>query len=199
MARDAFLFCPCSRRLELIRCGQIHSDWANQQAQTSFGGPHPLLLQTKKNLSFQTGFLNMVGERGLPGSASLPCGPLLKQRCLAALGSNLLRRSSSSFTTDEKKPVFSDRFLKYGRRERIRTSDPLVPNQLRYQAALLADGGACYCDPRSASTAFCAFAANRLESARLLIIPHPIHRFGVVITAVSPGWSPEPDTSCWPD
>ena len=26
-----------------------------------------------------------------------------------------------------------------GRRERIRTSDPLVPNQLRYQAALLAD------------------------------------------------------------
>ena len=30
-------------------------------------------------------------------------------------------------------------FLKSGRRERIRTSDPLVPNQLRYQAALLAD------------------------------------------------------------
>ncbi len=26
-----------------------------------------------------------------------------------------------------------------GRRERIRTSDPLVPNQLRYQAALLAE------------------------------------------------------------
>ncbi len=25
--------------------------------------------------------------------------------------------------------------------ERIRTSDPLVPNQLRYQAALLADAG----------------------------------------------------------
>jgi hypothetical protein len=29
-----------------------------------------------------------------------------------------------------------------GRRERIRTSDPLVPNQLRYQAALLAVIGA---------------------------------------------------------
>ena len=29
--------------------------------------------------------------------------------------------------------------FKFGRRERIRTSDPLVPNQLRYQAALLAD------------------------------------------------------------
>ena len=31
---------------------------------------------------------------------------------------------------------------KNGRRERIRTSDPLVPNQLRYQAALLAVGNA---------------------------------------------------------
>jgi hypothetical protein len=30
-------------------------------------------------------------------------------------------------------------FSEIGRRERIRTSDPLVPNQLRYQAALLAD------------------------------------------------------------
>ncbi len=29
-----------------------------------------------------------------------------------------------------------------GRRERIRTSDPLVPNQLRYQAALLAENEA---------------------------------------------------------
>ena len=69
-----------------------------------------------------------------------PCGPLLTQRCLAALGSNLLRRFSSSFTTDEKKPAFCKAgFLNDGRRERIRTSDPLVPNQLRYQAALLAD------------------------------------------------------------
>jgi hypothetical protein len=32
-------------------------------------------------------------------------------------------------------------FFENGRRERIRTSDPLVPNQLRYQAALLADAG----------------------------------------------------------
>ncbi len=31
------------------------------------------------------------------------------------------------------------RGFKIGRRERIRTSDPLVPNQLRYQAALLAE------------------------------------------------------------
>ncbi len=38
-----------------------------------------------------------------------------------------------------KKTCFKSRFFECGRRERIRTSDPLVPNQLRYQAALLAD------------------------------------------------------------
>ncbi len=37
----------------------------------------------------------------------------------------------------EKAPIKSGLSL-IGRRERIRTSDPLVPNQLRYQAALLA-------------------------------------------------------------
>ncbi len=37
----------------------------------------------------------------------------------------------------EKASIKSRLFL-IGRRERIRTSDPLVPNQLRYQAALLA-------------------------------------------------------------
>ncbi len=41
----------------------------------------------------------------------------------------------------EKNPDISVRVLKFGRRERIRTSDPLVPNQLRYQAALLAESG----------------------------------------------------------
>gem|GEM_PF-6020790 len=45
-------------------------------------------------------------------------------------------------------------FFKDGRRERIRTSDPLVPNQLRYQAALLADGGAYYCAAKKASIPF---------------------------------------------
>jgi hypothetical protein len=40
-----------------------------------------------------------------------------------------------------KKTCFKSRFFECGRRERIRTSDPLVPNQLRYQAALLADAG----------------------------------------------------------
>src|SRR5476649_1669414 len=41
-------------------------------------------------------FSNVVGERGLRASSMPPCGPLLKQRCLASLGSNLLRRFSSS-------------------------------------------------------------------------------------------------------
>ena len=38
-----------------------------------------------------------------------------------------------------KKTCFKKQVFRIGRRERIRTSDPLVPNQLRYQAALLAD------------------------------------------------------------
>ncbi len=41
----------------------------------------------------------------------------------------------------KKNPDIAIRVLKFGRRERIRTSDPLVPNQLRYQAALLAESG----------------------------------------------------------
>ncbi len=40
-----------------------------------------------------------------------------------------------------KKPTSMRWVLEFGRRERIRTSDPLVPNQLRYQAALLAENG----------------------------------------------------------
>ncbi len=109
----------------------------------------------------------MVGERGLLCSAS----KALRAVAEATLSRYARLKPPSEvlilFSTDEKKPVFSDRFLQYGRRERIRTSDPLVPNQLRYQAALLADGGACYCYPRTASTAFYAFAVNRLESTRL--------------------------------
>ena len=33
----------------------------------------------------------------------------------------------------------SFKFREFGRRERIRTSDPFVPNEVRYQAALHAD------------------------------------------------------------
>ncbi len=42
----------------------------------------------------------------------------------------------------EKTPLIRAGFQNAGRRERIRTSDPLVPNQLRYQAALLAENEA---------------------------------------------------------
>ena len=41
---------------------------------------------------------------------------------------------------DRRKTCFKSRFSNVVG-ERIRTSDPLVPNQLRYQAALLADAG----------------------------------------------------------
>ncbi len=95
-------------------------------------------------------FLKMVGERGLRA----PAGRALRAVAFATL-SRCARRNPPSevlilFYSGEKKPVFADRFLKYGRRERIRTSDPLVPNQLRYQAALLADFLFCFawCEER---------------------------------------------------
>ncbi len=49
------------------------------------------------------------------------------------------RAISERQNRDEKKTPHCGVFSEIGRRERIRTSDPLVPNQLRYQAALLAD------------------------------------------------------------
>ena len=47
------------------------------------------------------------------------------------------RREEGTGKTKTKNPAYAG--FKIGRRERIRTSDPLVPNQLRYQAALLAE------------------------------------------------------------
>ena len=70
---------------------------------------HPLCYRRKKTCLFRQ-VSKMVGERGLPGSASLPCGPLLKQRCLAALGSNLLRRFSSSLLQTKKNLSFQTGF-----------------------------------------------------------------------------------------
>ncbi len=46
------------------------------------------------------------------------------------------RRGDMRGDKKQKTPLYAG--FKIGRRERIRTSDPLVPNQLRYQAALLA-------------------------------------------------------------
>ena len=65
-----------------------------------------------------------------------------------------------------KKTCFKSRFFKCGRRERIRTSDPLVPNQLRYQAALLAEWGASYCGGFRASTAFSSIFTDCPEIIR---------------------------------
>ncbi len=47
--------------------------------------------------------------------------------------------AEGSIIRNEKTKNPAEAGFKIGRRERIRTSDPLVPNQLRYQAALLAE------------------------------------------------------------
>ncbi len=68
--------------------------------------------------------------------------PLPSQRCLASPGANGLRRCSSSFYSGEKKPVFSDRFLKYGRRERItRPSGRCLRNVVSLRSAQTSFGG----------------------------------------------------------
>ena len=51
-----------------------------------------------------------------------------------------------------KSPAVSGAFSEYGRRDRIRTYDPLVPNQLRYQAALLAERLTCHDDGAKGGT-----------------------------------------------
>ncbi len=124
-----------------------------------------LFYSGEKKPVFADRFLKMVGERGLGLLRKSPSG-----RCVRNVVS--LRSAQPSFGGSHpllfrrKKTCLCRQVSKNGRRERIRTSDPLVPNQLRYQAALLADGGACYCSPQEASTAFCAFPPNRLESRR---------------------------------
>jgi len=70
-------------------------------------------LQRQKGQLESWPFLKVVGERGL-----FPCGPLLKQRCLAALGANLLRRFSSSGSyRDKKASSRAGFFLKWSARE----------------------------------------------------------------------------------
>ncbi len=62
--------------------------------------------------------------------------------------------------------------LEFGRRERIRTSDPLVPNQLRYQAALLAENGvnntAKNGDRQPIFRQFCSFADKTTKMVRFI-------------------------------
>src|SRR3954454_524086 len=58
-----------------------------------------------------------------------------------------------------------------GRSERIRTSDPLVPNEVRYQAALHSDivlrcRGAAYTEPATAQQAHAAATGTRFDLRR---------------------------------
>ncbi len=91
----------------------------------------------------------MVGERGLHCSAS----SALRAVAEATLSRYARLKPPSEvlilFLQTKKNLSFQTGF-KNGRRERIRTSDPLVPNQLRYQAALLADFFNCFawCEER---------------------------------------------------
>ena len=68
---------------------------------------------------------------------------LLLSVCYVSLNRDNEAGCCRGITTEERKAQKTknpaEAGFKIGRRERIRTSDPLVPNQLRYQAALLAD------------------------------------------------------------
>ncbi len=85
-------------------------------AQTSFGGPHPLFCRRKKTCLFRQ-VSKMVGERGLLCSAS----SALRAVAEATLSRYARLKPPSEvlilFSADEKKPVFSDRFLKWSARE----------------------------------------------------------------------------------
>ena len=139
----------------------------------------------------------MVGERGLRFSAR----SALRAVADATLSRYARLKPPSKvlilFHYRRKKTCFfQSRFLKYGRRERIRTSDPLVPNQLRYQAALLADGGEYYCRAFRASIPFPENPPDRLESKQRLKKQRWLNKFQAQIIAAS-RWllSPAPGTS----
>ena len=77
-----------------------------------------------------------MARQSPPGMAVLRlCG----RRMLPEARTVLILCLPITFLQTKKNLSFQTGFLKSGRRERIRTSDPLVPNQLRYQAALLAE------------------------------------------------------------
>ncbi len=118
--RGLFPFGPLLRNVVSLR-----------SAQTSFGGSHPVDYRCKKTRRSE--FLKIWSAR----EDYSPSG-----RCCATLSRFARLKPPSEvlilLTTDVKKPAGAG-FFEYGRRERIRTSDPLVPNQLRYQAALLAE------------------------------------------------------------
>ncbi|SKA84556.1 hypothetical protein SAMN03097719_3807 [Pantoea ananatis] len=59
-------------------------------------------IQAKKNLSLQTGFLNMVGERGLGLLRKPPSGRCIRNVVSLTPGANRLLRFSSSFIQAKK-------------------------------------------------------------------------------------------------
>ena len=75
------------------------------------------LLQAKKNLLQRSRFLKWSAREDNASLREAPCGPLLKQRCLATPGSNLLRRSSSFLLQAKKNLLQRSRFLKWSARE----------------------------------------------------------------------------------
>ncbi len=90
-----------------------------------------------------------VSKNGRRERITRPCGTRPSGRCVRNVVS--LRSAQPSFGGSHpllfrrKKTCLFRQVSKNGRRERIRTSDPLVPNQLRYQAALLADFFILFC------------------------------------------------------
>ncbi len=64
----------------------------------------------EKKPVFSDRFLKWSAREDYSALRAAPFGPLLKQRCLATLGSNLLRRSSSSFLQTKKNLSFQTGF-----------------------------------------------------------------------------------------
>ncbi|GEM_PF-2294397 len=144
--------CPCRQVSKMVgerglrapsdRC--VRNVVSLRSAQPSFGGFHPLLFRRKK-----TCLCRQVSKNGRRERITRPCGTCPSGRCVRNVVS--LRSAQTAFGGSHpllfrrKKTCPCRQVSKNGRRERIRTSDPLVPNQLRYQAALLADFFILFC------------------------------------------------------
>ncbi len=136
--------CPSERIFAPERRHCLRNVVSLRSAQPSFGGSHPLLFRRKK-----TCLCRQVSKNGRRERITRPCGTRPSGRCVRNVVS--LRSAQPSFGGSHpllfrrKKTCPCRQVSKNGRRERIRTSDPLVPNQLRYQAALLADFFILFC------------------------------------------------------
>ena len=94
----------------------------------------------EKKPAFSSRFLKLVGERGFEPPthwSQTSCATKLRYSPNTSFCHYFSYRCPNLQVLSKNPAV--QQGLKIGRRERIRTSDPLVPNQLRYQAALLAE------------------------------------------------------------